>query len=96
MSAGLVNSIVAVVTLAGLARLLYQPKVQDSVIYKATVVPLAEIMDVGFIVFSPIIILLFGYAATWASVFTAVLILLAGPRVMAWIRFDAARRAAVR
>jgi hypothetical protein len=37
-----------------------------------------------------------GHAAIWASGFVAVLILLAGPRVMAWIRFDAARRAAVR
>jgi hypothetical protein len=49
MSAGLLNSIVAVVTLVGLARLLYRPKVQGSTTYKATVVPLAEIMDVGFI-----------------------------------------------
>jgi hypothetical protein len=64
LSAGLLNSIVAVVTLAGLAWLLYRPKLQESRTYKATVVPLAEIMDVGFIVFSPIIILSFGYDAT--------------------------------
>ena len=66
MSAGLLNTIIAVVTLAGLAWVLYRPKVQESRTYKATVVPLAGIMDVGFIVFSPVIILLFGYDATWA------------------------------
>ena len=37
-----------------------------------------------------------GHAAIWASVFVAVLILLGGPRVMAWIRRDATRRAALR
>jgi hypothetical protein len=36
------------------------------------------------------------HAATWASVFVASLILLGGPRVMAWIRADATRRTAVR
>ena len=35
-----------------------------------------------------------GHPATWASVFVAVLILLGGPRVMAWIRAGASRRAA--
>ena len=67
MSAGLFNSIVAVVTLAVLARLLYRPKIQESGTYKATVVPLAEIMDVGFIVFSPVIVLLFGYDVKGAN-----------------------------
>jgi hypothetical protein len=43
--------------------MLYRPKVQESRIYKATVFALAEIMDVGFIVFSPIVILLFGFGA---------------------------------
>lgn len=33
------------------------------------------------------------HPATWASVLVAVLILLGGPRVMAWIRADATRRA---
>jgi hypothetical protein len=37
-----------------------------------------------------------GHPSTWASVFVAVLILLGGPRVMAWIRADATRRAAAR
>jgi hypothetical protein len=78
MSAGLLNSIVAVVALVGLARLLYRPKVQGSTTYKATVVPLAEIMDVGFIVFSPIIILLFGYKAPWAMLGLCLLAILTG------------------
>jgi hypothetical protein len=37
-----------------------------------------------------------GHPATWASVFAAVLLLLGGPRVMAWIRADATRRATAR
>jgi hypothetical protein len=78
VSAGLFNSIVAVLTLAGLALLLYMPKVQESGTYKATVVPLAEIMDVGFIVFSPVIILLFGYDATWAMLGLCLLAILTG------------------
>jgi hypothetical protein len=78
MSAGLINSVVAVVTLAGLAGFLYRPRVQESATYKATVVPLAEIMDVGFIVFSPVIILLFGYDATWAMLGLCVLGILTG------------------
>lgn len=34
-----------------------------------------------------------GHPATWASVFVAVVIVLGGPQMMAWIRADAARRA---
>jgi hypothetical protein len=78
LSAALLNTIIALVTLAGLARILYRPKVQESVTYKATVVPLAEIMDVGFIVFSPVIILLFGYDATWAMLGLCLLAILTG------------------
>jgi hypothetical protein len=78
MSAGLFNSVVAVLTLAGLAWVLYRPKVQESRTYRATVVPLAEIMDVGFIVFSPVIILLFGYDATWAMLGLCLLAILTG------------------
>jgi hypothetical protein len=78
MSAGLLNSIVAVLTLAGLAWVLYRPKVQESLTYKATVVPLGEIMDVGFIVFSPVIIVLFGYDATWAMLGLCLLAILTG------------------
>ena len=66
MSAGLLNTIIAVVTLVGLAWILYRPRVQESAAYKGTVVPLASIMDVGFIVFSPIIILLVGWGAPLA------------------------------
>jgi hypothetical protein len=59
----LVNTIITVVVLAGLAWMLYRPRVQSSEKYQATVVPLANIMDVGFIVLSPIIVGLVGYAA---------------------------------
>jgi hypothetical protein len=78
LSAGLFNSIVAVLALAGLAGLLYRPKVQESGIYKATVVPLAEIMDVGFIVFSPVVILLFGFDAPAAMLGLCLLAILTG------------------
>lgn len=54
---------IALLVLAGLAWSLYRPKVQQSKRYQATVVPLANIMDVGFIVMSPAIILLVGFAA---------------------------------
>jgi hypothetical protein len=78
MSAGLFNSIVAIVTLVGLARFLYRPKVQGSTTYKATVVPLASIMDVGFIVFTPILVLLVGYDAPWAMLGLCLLAILTG------------------
>jgi hypothetical protein len=78
LSAGLFNSIIAVITLASLAWILYRPKVQESSTYKATVVPLAGIMDVGFIVFSPVIILLFGYDATWVMLGLCTLGILTG------------------
>ena len=78
MSAGLVNTIVALLALAVFASLLYRPKLQRSLTYKAIVVPLGEIMDVGFIVFSPIIILLFGLHAPWAMAGLCVLAILTG------------------
>ena len=53
----------ALVVLVGLAWVLYRPKVQQSQRYQAMVVPLANIMDVGFIVMSPAIVLLAGFAA---------------------------------
>lgn len=46
-----------------LAYALYRPKVQESERYQAMVVPLANIMDVGFILFSPAIVLLAGFRA---------------------------------
>jgi hypothetical protein len=49
--------------LVGLAWALYRPKVQQSKRYQATVVPLSNIMDVGFIVMAPAVVLLAGYSA---------------------------------
>jgi hypothetical protein len=54
---------VALIVLAVLAWTLYRPKVQQSQRYQAMVVPLANIMDVGFIVMAPAIVLLAGYSA---------------------------------
>jgi hypothetical protein len=53
----------ALIVLAALAWALYRPRVQQSQGYQATVVPLANIMDIGFIVLSPAIILLAGFTA---------------------------------
>jgi hypothetical protein len=58
--------------------MLYRPKVQESRIYKATVFALAEIMDVGFIVFSPIVILLFGFGAPLPMLALCLLAILTG------------------
>jgi hypothetical protein len=49
--------------LLGLWRWLASRPVQESTRFQATVVPLANIMDVGFIVMAPAIVLLTGYAA---------------------------------
>ena len=49
-----------------LAYALYRPRVQQSHRYQAMVVPLANIMDVGFIVLSPAIVLLAGTGAPFA------------------------------
>ncbi len=54
------------VVIVGLAILLYSRRVQSSSRYQAAVVPLANIMDVGFIVLSPAIVFLAGYAAPLA------------------------------
>ena len=50
-------------TILALAYALYRPRVQQSTRYQATVVPLANIMDVGFILFAPAIVLLVGFRA---------------------------------
>ncbi|MGI9557250.1 MAG: hypothetical protein ACR2N5_04835 [Solirubrobacterales bacterium] len=63
MSAALVNTIITLIVLAFLVWMMYRPRVQASVTYKAMVVPLANIMDVGFLVLSPIIVVLVGYGA---------------------------------
>jgi hypothetical protein len=78
VSAGLFNSLIAILTLSGLAWFLYRPKVQASATYKATVVPLANIMDVGFIVLSPIIVVLVGYDAPWVMLALCLLAILMG------------------
>ncbi|MCP4306086.1 MAG: hypothetical protein GY788_14650, partial [bacterium] len=48
----------ALFVILGVAYVLYRPRVQQSKQYQATVVPLANIMDVGFIVLSPAVVLL--------------------------------------
>ncbi len=53
----------ALVAIVVLAYFLYRPRVQQSTRYQAAVVPLANIMDVGFILFSPAIVLLVGFRA---------------------------------
>lgn len=53
----------AVFVILAIAYALYRPKVQQSKQYQATVVPLANIMDVGFIIFAPAIVLLAGFSA---------------------------------
>jgi hypothetical protein len=50
-------------TIFVIAYILYRPRVQQSKEYQATVVPLSNIMDVGFILFSPAIVLLAGFRA---------------------------------
>lgn len=50
-------------TILILAYVLYRPRVQQGKNYQATVVPLANIMDVGFILFAPAIVLLAGFRA---------------------------------
>ena len=50
-------------TILVVAYLLYRPRLQQSVRFQAMVVPLANIMDVGFILFSPAIVLLVGFRA---------------------------------
>jgi len=62
----------------GLAYALYRPKVQRSERYQATVVPLANIMDVGFIVLSPAIVLLAGFAAPLAMLGVCLLAIATG------------------
>jgi hypothetical protein len=63
VSSELVNGLIAVGVLVVMSVALYRPRVQASIGYQATVVPLANIMDVGFIMMSPIIVVLIGYTA---------------------------------
>jgi hypothetical protein len=68
----------AFVVLAGLAWALYRPKVQQSTRYQSMVVPLANIMDVGFIVLAPAVVLLAGYAAPLVMLGICLLAIAAG------------------
>ena len=54
---------IAAIVILVIAYVLYRPRIQQSKQYQATVVPLANIMDVGFIIMSPAIVLLAGFAA---------------------------------
>ncbi len=63
MQRDVLDGAIGLLVLAAAAWFLYRPKVQQSDRYQALVVPLANIMDVGFLVLSPIIVVLVGYAA---------------------------------
>ena len=54
---------IGVLTILVVAYALYRPRIQQSKGYQATVVPLSNIMDVGFILFAPAIVLLVGFRA---------------------------------
>ncbi len=62
-SDGFVAVGIALVSIVAIAYVLYRPKIQSSEKYQAAVVPLSNIMDVGFILFSPAIVLLVGFRA---------------------------------
>ncbi len=69
-----------------LAGVLYRPRVQESRGYQAMVVPLANIMDVGFILFSPAIVLLAGFRAPWFMLGICLVAMAAGTAVAYNIR----------
>lgn len=52
----LVITIIVIVTLLALSLVLYSSRIQKSERYQATVVPLANIMDIGFVAMTPIIV----------------------------------------
>jgi len=56
-------TILVLVTLSGLRLVLYSSRVQNSERYQATVVPLANIMDIGYVAMTPIIVLISGLNA---------------------------------
>ena len=58
-----VAMVIALVCILVIAVVLYRPAIQSSKVYQATVVPLSNIMDVGFILFAPAIVLLAGFRA---------------------------------
>lgn len=56
----IVITLLVVGTLAGLSALLYSDRIQQSERYQATVVPLANIMDIGFVAMTPVIVSITG------------------------------------
>lgn len=56
-------TLLVLVTLIGLSLVLYSRRVQNSERYQATVVPLANIMDIGYVAMTPIIVLIAGLNA---------------------------------
>jgi hypothetical protein len=57
---------------------LYRPRIQKSQKYQAMVVPLANIMDVGFIIMAPAIVLLAGFGAPLAMLAICLVAIAAG------------------
>lgn len=53
-------TLLTLVTLAGLSVVLYSRRIQESEYYQALVVPLANIMDIGFVIMTPIIVSIAG------------------------------------
>ena len=68
----------ALIVILAVAYVLYRPRVQQSKQYQATVVPLANIMDVGFIIFAPAVVLLAGFAAPLAMLGVCLVAVAAG------------------
>ncbi len=68
----------ALLVILAIAYVLYRPRVQQSKQYQATVVPLANIMDVGFIVMAPAIVLLAGFWAPLAMLGVCLVAIAAG------------------
>ncbi len=73
VAVGLGFLVIAVVAVA-----LYRPRIQRSTSYQATVVPLANIMDVGFIILSPAIVLIAGFQAPFVMLAICLVAIAAG------------------
>ncbi len=86
MSASGLDGLIGVVVLVGLGWMLYRPRIQQSKKYQALVVPLANIMDVGFLVLSPIIVALVGFSAPFFMLGICLLAMAAGTAITYNIR----------
>lgn len=64
--------------IAVVAYWLYRPRIQQSQRYQAMVVPLSNIMDVGFIIMAPAIVLLAGFGAPLAMLAICLVAIAAG------------------